>query len=553
MGVNTIGGSGGGSSAVAQTYEQYFASSGTWTAPAGVKTAEITCIGGGGGAEGTTTRAGGGGGYAKRIIPVTPGAAYSIVVGAGGVTTPVSNAATAGGTSSFGTVVYAYGGRPANTTENGNNGTANSGNAEVITQATGNISKHQLIATISTSTRIQNSIAAGNGLIVVKAGGGNTNYSISTDGFSWTNKTNLSANSVGEIAFGVGQFVTLGSTAGTTGMYSPDTVTWTTSALPTSQTWSGVVFGNGVFVAYSTSTTTTATSTNGTTWTGSTITAIPGNIVFAGSYFFAGQSGSAVRYSTNGTTWTAATGGSTSGQPLTVYYLANGTYVMFDQAGTSTYWTSTNGTTWTARNMPTTIYSAAGTSYSNNNTGAFVANNRLYCWGTEASQQNQSWYSSTDGTNWSAITRLDRKDIGSGSTASDPSFQVRAVYQLTPNRAIAVMSGEVRLFSDYFINGALGYFASSAVTGSYPGAAGAINGPAGMVLAITSGTAVSQALPLATGTPEGYAQGGSGVEGFNTQNNNYGCGASSRIPLGGTPTYPTANGGQGLVIVKWSI
>lgn len=75
---------------------------GTWTAPAGVTSIKVECIGGGGGgATRTTTGAGGGGGggaYAARLaLSVTPGVAYSYTVGAAGLTNGGGN----GGPTSF--------------------------------------------------------------------------------------------------------------------------------------------------------------------------------------------------------------------------------------------------------------------------------------------------------------------------------------------------------------------------------------------------------------------------------------------------------------------
>ena len=68
-----------------------FLSNGTfsWTAPAGVTSVCVVCIGGGGGGGTSASyQAGGGGGTAyKNNIPVTPGQSYTVVVGAGGAGT----------------------------------------------------------------------------------------------------------------------------------------------------------------------------------------------------------------------------------------------------------------------------------------------------------------------------------------------------------------------------------------------------------------------------------------------------------------------------------
>ncbi len=95
---------------------QTFTSSGSWTAPAGVTKADVKVwgAGGGGGSAGNCSGAGaggGGGGFAESIVTVVPGTAYTITIGAGGTAgTSGNNNATAGGNSSFSTLVTANGG-----------------------------------------------------------------------------------------------------------------------------------------------------------------------------------------------------------------------------------------------------------------------------------------------------------------------------------------------------------------------------------------------------------------------------------------------------------
>jgi hypothetical protein len=103
--------------------EQAFTASGTWTAPSGVTAAQIILVGaGGGGGGGSTNVAGGGGGGGQVTVinyAVTPGTAYQVNIGAGGLggqssltsatdvlsTLPGAN----GGTTSFGsTTVWNY-------------------------------------------------------------------------------------------------------------------------------------------------------------------------------------------------------------------------------------------------------------------------------------------------------------------------------------------------------------------------------------------------------------------------------------------------------------
>lgn len=96
---------------------QHFTASDTWTKPA-VGTAALVYLWGGGGAGGrgtTQPRAGGGGGggaYTFKLIPLSSlGATETVTIGAGGVATvsPNTNGA-AGGDTSFGSLLTAFGG-----------------------------------------------------------------------------------------------------------------------------------------------------------------------------------------------------------------------------------------------------------------------------------------------------------------------------------------------------------------------------------------------------------------------------------------------------------
>ena len=96
-----------------------FTSSGTWTAGAGTTRVEVEVVGGGGGGGGvqataeteySTSAGGGGGGYARKFI-VNAASPQTVTVGAGG-TSAAAAGGTAGGTTSFGSLVSATGGEP---------------------------------------------------------------------------------------------------------------------------------------------------------------------------------------------------------------------------------------------------------------------------------------------------------------------------------------------------------------------------------------------------------------------------------------------------------
>lgn len=100
-----------------------------WTAPPGVTSVSVIAVGGGGsGAPGwrnnTDRYSGGGGGGGglgyKNNIPVIPGNSYTVVVGAGGAAVATGNSYSStgsganGGTSSFNSSLFAYGGKGGN-------------------------------------------------------------------------------------------------------------------------------------------------------------------------------------------------------------------------------------------------------------------------------------------------------------------------------------------------------------------------------------------------------------------------------------------------------
>lgn len=108
---------------------QLFTSSGTFTVPAGVSSIKVTVVGGGGGSTLYWGSNGANGGACQGIYTVTPGAAITVTVGAGGAGATANNTpGGAGGTSSFGALASATGGAGASNTSNPTPGDSSSGN-----------------------------------------------------------------------------------------------------------------------------------------------------------------------------------------------------------------------------------------------------------------------------------------------------------------------------------------------------------------------------------------------------------------------------------------
>ena len=90
-----------------------YTSSGTWNKPAGCTKIMVVCVGGGGGGCGHT-ESGGAGGYCERMLDVTGISSVSVTVGGGGDGRTYYQGCGDGAQTSFGSYLYATGGRGAN-------------------------------------------------------------------------------------------------------------------------------------------------------------------------------------------------------------------------------------------------------------------------------------------------------------------------------------------------------------------------------------------------------------------------------------------------------
>ena len=239
-----------------------------------------------------------------------------------------------------------------------------------------------------------------NTVVASKAFGSSTSVTVASSGFSgsppnFTSST-MTGSSLGwySVAYGNGYYVAVafGTSAGS---YSTNGTTWTASTMPANTNWTSVAYGSisgvGYFVAVSAASNYGAYSTNGSTWTSSSTSgSAPSfqSVTYGNGRFVAVAAGdSTVANSTNGTTWTS--GSVTAYNWLGVGYGligATGYYVAVSNSGFSAY--STNGTSWTT-------FSASV------NTRSIANGNNLFV--SPAFSSSTGLYSTT-ATSWSTMT-----------------------------------------------------------------------------------------------------------------------------------------------------
>ncbi|CAB4125879.1 Concanavalin A-like lectin/glucanases superfamily [uncultured Caudovirales phage] len=230
--------------------------------------------------------------------------------------------------------------------------------------------------------------------------------------------TNITAASTwSSVTYGGGKFVAVGGN-GSQAAYSTDGITWTSSTLPTSGIWGDVVYGNGSYVAINNvDGTSPAISFNGSTWTSSPYTITANSLEY-------GQ----------------------------------GVFLAVSSAGTTAY-TSEDGILWTRRTVSNDGYTAMGFGYaSSTNTGLFV---------TVAGQSTGSLISAGCQTKGrptvvsGRITGVTLWEPGSGYTsAPSTSFFDPNV---TSNVTTTTRIGNGALGAPSFINRGVGYNTSSTV------------------------------------------------------------------------------------------
>ena len=130
----------------------------------------------------------------------------------------------------------------------------------------------------SGSAQIGFDFAYGNSVYVAVAGNGSgalTNVVSSTDGTTWTTRTTLiwaSSSQIGGILYGTGGFVAINNSYTTSVYVSTDAITWTTRTVPYTPTsiasgnWQASIYANGIYMLVDTYGS-TVTSTDAITWT----------------------------------------------------------------------------------------------------------------------------------------------------------------------------------------------------------------------------------------------------------------------------------------------
>ena len=250
-----------------------------------------------------------------------------------------------------------------------------------------------------------NSTSTTNGALVVKGGvgiGGTLNAN-SVITYNRLQNQSFSGSSVGSTDGLMGNFSTnyqyqsygngiyvVSSPGANNARYSTDGVTWQNTTLPVNQAYPINFYGNGYFVLSASGSTTVLYSTNGSSWSqvsiGNTFARTSG-VYGNGKYIIVG-SGSTYNYSSNLTTWSSAT------LPFdSTWYITygNGMFVALGN-GTRNLLYSYDGLNWNLGNINTTAGPWSGIKYGN---GVFVASSLA-----SPSNNTSGTIYSYDGINW---------------------------------------------------------------------------------------------------------------------------------------------------------
>lgn len=193
---------------------------------------------------------------------------------------------------------------------------------------------------IGSPVRLANSV----GFFTLNATSSQDLYS-SPDGGTWTLRTlpatqiwrGLASNPEGTL------YVATGGTNTTQAARSTNGATWSGSTMLSPADWGQVAFGAGLFVAITNGTSdVTHRTSNGTSWTAGTTVGVVSRILFINDRFMVGNASILLGYSTDGINWSSYS--PTAINASSIAY-GNGRYVAVD--GTGVIAISTNGVNFT--------------------------------------------------------------------------------------------------------------------------------------------------------------------------------------------------------------
>ena len=204
------------------------------------------------------------------------------------------------------------------------------------------------------------SVTYGNGkFVTVSSDSGYTAYSI--DGITWTASTLPSSETWKSVTYGNGKFVTVANSSSKAAI-STDGITWTETALPSSEVWKSVTYGNGKFVAVASDYPGKIVySADGITWAEAALSSSLNpngwsSVTYGDGKFVAMSSSTIAAYSTDGVTWTGTT--MPSGKSTVIY--GNGKFVAVASSSTRVA-ISTDGITWTETALTNALVNPSNT------------------------------------------------------------------------------------------------------------------------------------------------------------------------------------------------